>query len=255
MSQMVFNRYEKKYLIPSEVYEPLREMLNEYMEMDSYGRHTICNIYYDTWDDLLVRRSILDPKYKEKLRLRSYGIPTADSPVFIEIKKKYKGVVNKRRISMPLRDAYSFLDERKTTDNPNQIMQEIDFLLNRYNPRRKLFLAYDRIALFGKENSEFRVTFDENIRYRRIDLNLESGDKGTLLIPDGWHLMETKIMSATPLWFTQILSQLRIYPTSFSKYGNIYRKEHGTFSLEDNMLHRVENWNKNKETDWRELVC
>ena len=82
MSQLVFNRYEKKYLMPESVYLALCERLKEQMSVDQYGLTTICNLYYDTPDDLLIRRSIERPKYKEKLRLRSYGIPEKDSVVF-----------------------------------------------------------------------------------------------------------------------------------------------------------------------------
>ena len=48
MLQSVFNRYEKKYLMPERVYQELRGRLSPYMQVDSYGQHTICNIYYDT---------------------------------------------------------------------------------------------------------------------------------------------------------------------------------------------------------------
>ncbi|QUO33256.1 polyphosphate polymerase domain-containing protein [Faecalicatena sp. Marseille-Q4148] len=223
MAQTVFNRYEKKYLMPETVYEELRTQLKPYMEEDQYGLHTICNIYYDTPDDLLIRRSIEKPKYKEKLRLRSYGIPGLDSKVFLEIKKKYRKVVNKRRIELTLQEAYDYVEKGIHPNMEGQIINEIDFFLKRYPLEKSLYLAYDRIALFGKEDSQFRITFDQNIRSRRNFVGLENGDWGELLLPKGFYLMESKIMGATPLWFTKLLSDLDIYSTSFSKYGNIYK--------------------------------
>lgn len=251
MAQTVFNRYEKKYIMPEEIYEELRYRLKPYMEEDKYGLHTICNIYYDTPDALLIRRSIEKPKYKEKLRLRSYGIPNLESKVFLEIKKKYRKVVNKRRIELTLQEAYDYVERGIHPNMEGQIVNEIDFFLKRYPLEKSLYLAYDRIALFGKEDSQFRITFDENIRSRRKFMGLENGDKGELLLPKGYYLMESKIMGTTPLWFTEILSELDIYPTSFSKYGNIYKKEMGEFHFEEMMIHRNENW----DTLRRREVC
>lgn len=251
MAQTVFNRYEKKYLMPEEIYEELRYRLKPYMEEDKYGLHTICNIYYDTKDALLIRRSIEKPKYKEKLRLRSYGIPNLDSHVFLEIKKKYRKVVNKRRIELTLKEAYDYVERGIRPNLEGQILNEIDFFLKRYPLEKSLYLAYDRIALFGKDDSQFRITFDQNIRSRRVFMGLENGDKGELLLPEHYYLMESKIMGATPLWFTKILSELNLYPTSFSKYGNIYKQEMGEFHFEEMMVHRNENWDELR----RKEVC
>lgn len=210
MPQSVFNWYEKKYLMPETVYQELCGRLSHYMQMDSYGLHTICNIYYDTTDDLLIRRSIDNPIYKEILRLRSYGIPAMDSKVSLEIKKKYQKVVNKRRVQLTLREAYDYVERGIRPQGDSQILREIDFFLSRYPLERGLYLAYDRVALFGKENPDFRVTFDQNIRSRRTRMGLENGDAGETLLPRGWYLMESKVIGATPLWFTRILSELSL---------------------------------------------
>jgi hypothetical protein len=244
MAIFVFNRYEKKYLMPQAIYQRLRERLVPYMQVDEYGLHTICNIYYDTADQLLIRRSIEKPPYKEKLRLRSYGIPTAESTVFVEIKKKYQDVVNKRRIALTLQQAYDYLDRGVRPPAEGPILRELDCLLERYPLHRGLFLAYDRVAMVGREDPEFRVTFDRRIRSRRTDLALERGDGGELLLPEGWALMETKVLGATPLWFTRILSELALYPVSFSKYGSIYCREQGGAEPLAALRHREENWNR-----------
>lgn len=238
MAKTVFSRVEKKYLLTEEDYQNLRMLLSEHMNVDQYGRHTICNIYYDTPDSLLIRRSIEKPVYKEKLRLRSYGVPEPDSTVFLEIKKKHRKVVNKRRIALTLNEAYDYLEKGIRPQKECQILREIDFFIQRYDLKKALFLAYDRVALYGKEDSEFRVTFDTNIRSRAAMMNLENGDYGNLLMPAGFYLMETKVMGSTPLWFTHILSQLKIYPANFSKYGNVYKKSMGAFDM-DSLLDRL----------------
>ncbi|WP_075719094.1 polyphosphate polymerase domain-containing protein [Roseburia sp. 499] len=229
MIQKVFNRYEKKYLLTEQEYCAIRKRLEEYMEEDQYGLHTIRNIYYDTADDELIRTSLEKPKYKEKFRVRCYGETDAESNYFLEIKKKYKGVVNKRRIVMKPEEAKAYLEQGQKPKEQSQIFKEVDYVWNRYQLMPKVYLAYDRIALFGKEDPEFWVTFDQNIRSRDFALNLENDAETTKLLEDGYYLMEVKISNAMPLWFVKILTELRIHSTSFSKYGNVYRK-----SLEEN---------------------
>lgn len=224
MIQKVFNRYEKKYMITRQQYEAIRQRLEPYMEKDQYGLHTIRNIYYDTEDDELIRTSLEKPKYKEKFRVRCYGEPNAESDYFLEIKKKYKGIVNKRRIVMKPQEAKAYLENGEKPREQSQIFREVDYVWNHYQLIPKIYLAYDRIALFGKEDAEFRVTFDQNIRSRDFALTLEKDTETTKLLKDGYYLMEVKISNAMPLWFVKILTELEIHSTSFSKYGNVYRR-------------------------------
>lgn len=224
MIQKVFNRYEKKYLLTWQQYEAIRQRLEPYMEEDQYGLHTIRNIYYDTEDDELIRTSLEKPKYKEKFRVRCYGEPNAESDYFLEIKKKYKGIVNKRRIVMKPQEAKAYLENGEKPREQSQIFREVDYVWNHYQLIPKVYLAYDRIALFGKEDAEFRVTFDQNIRSRDFALTLEKDTETTKLLKDGYYLMEVKISNAMPLWFVKILTELEIRSTSFSKYGNVYRR-------------------------------
>lgn len=224
MTGLVFNRYEKKYMLSEIQYNKLFKRLQDYCILDEHGKYTVCNIYYDTDDYELVRTSLDKPIYKEKLRLRSYGIPTKDTPVFLEIKKKYKKLVNKRRIILPLENAYNYLDNKIEPANESvQILNEINYFINHYPLSAKVYLAYDRIAMAGKEDSSFRVTFDTNVRYRDYDIRLEKGDYGKNILPDNVYLMEIKINGSIPLWFTHILTELDIYPASFSKYGKVYQ--------------------------------
>ena len=221
----VFKRVEKKYLLSEDLYQKLFEKINNYISVDTYDFSTICNIYFDTDDYLLVNRSIEKPIYKEKVRLRSYSVPKKNSKVFLEIKKKYKGVVGKRRVSAPLKEFYTYFDTGKYPTVDTQIMNEIDYCFKFYNLKPKVFLAYDRYSYKGKDDSNFRITFDKNIRSRTDNLYLEKGDNGMLLLDKNCYIMEVKTLGAYPLWFARILSELNIYPTSFSKYGNVYKKQ------------------------------
>ncbi len=227
MSIEVFNRREKKYLIDENMLAVLKEEIAPYMEADEHNRdnqiYTISNIYYDTPNNDIITRSIQKPVYKEKLRLRGYGVPQPEDKVFIEIKKKYNGVVNKRRSKIVLKDAYEFIKNGKMDvieDYMNeQIIREIEYFLAVNEIIPALYLAYDRYAYFDKMDSDFRLTFDTNIRTRRYDLGLELGSYGDRLIDEGQWIMEIKATNAVPLWFARVLSKYEIYPMSFSKYG------------------------------------
>lgn len=221
---MVFERYEKKYRLTEETYLQLMERLGDYMQADQYGKHTICSLYFDTKDYLLIRRSIEKPKYKEKLRLRSYGIPAPDTSVYLELKKKLKGITYKRRISLPYAEAQRYLLSGEQPTESGQILDEINWFRQQYQPMPKVLLFYERVALFGKEDPTLRITFDTDIRYRTDDFDLSLGDEGTPLLQPGERLMEIKVSSALPFWLSRMLSELKIYPVSFSKYGTVYRE-------------------------------
>ena len=231
MAIEVFNRYEHKYMLDRETFEKMIKIMDEHMVMDSHNEehtpYTIANIYFDTPDDYLIRTSLSKPEYKEKLRLRAYGVPNADTKVFLEIKKKFKGIVNKRRTKLKLSEAYGFVASGKAPEPKDyintQVLHELEYFLKIYDLSPKLYLAYDRIAYFEKDNKDLRISFDMNIRSRRYDLALEDGDHGERLLPDDVYLMEIKTSLAKPLWLTHSLAELDIKRTRFSKYGTEFK--------------------------------
>ncbi|MBO5487027.1 MAG: polyphosphate polymerase domain-containing protein [Eubacterium sp.] len=194
------------------------------MDKDIYGQYTISNLYYDTPVYDLIRRSIEKPIYKEKFRVRSYGVPGPEDTIFAEIKKKYKGIVYKRRIADTYEEIQSFIKEQKVLPTDRQIQKEIQWFLKMYEPKAKVYIGYDRIAYAGKDGEDIRVTFDEKIRYREKDLDLRAGDYGEPIVPDDWIIMEVKVPKAIPLWLVKVLSENQIYSNSFSKYGTCYQQ-------------------------------
>lgn len=232
MAIEVFMRYEKKYFVPKAVYEELLGELRTHMILDSYNQngigYRIDNIYYDTKNNDLIRRSIDRPIYKEKLRLRSYGVVKPEDKVFLEIKKKYDGLVNKRRIKIRLSDAEEFIRTGETpidTAGINlQVLKELQYFINHYEVIPAIYLSYDRVALFGVDEPEFRVTLDTNIRARRYDLTLSAGDYGDQILEQNVYLMEAKTVAAYPLWFVSLLEKYSLKSVSFSKYGTEYKR-------------------------------
>lgn len=222
--QEVFERKETKYVISRQQYEELLKRLGDNIEPDVYPTNTNCSVYYDTAEFQLVSRSIEKPLFKQKLRVRSYNVPTLEDGIYVELKKKYKGVGNKRRVAVKLKDYYDYLRTGELeTDNPI-IKAEIDYCFEYYKLQPALYIAYDRKSYCATKNPGFRLTFDFDIRSRVDDLRLEAGDHGKLFFDNGEVVMEAKNLGAFPVWFVEALSKMKIYPTSFSKYGYVYQQ-------------------------------
>lgn len=222
--QTVFKRFELKYMLTLEQKEKVLRAMEPYMALDEYGRTTIRNIYFDTDNYRLVRHSIEKPAYKEKLRIRSYNQAVPESTVFVELKKKYKSVVYKRRLSLPEEEAMEWVLGENHCQKDTQISEEIDYFLKYYeNLHPAAFLSYEREAFYSLDGSDFRVTFDDTILCRLDDLSLESDVYGTPLLDEGMVLMEIKCPGGIPLWMVHVLSEEHIYKTSFSKYGTAYQ--------------------------------
>lgn len=223
--QAVFKRYELKYLLDDAQLQHVMEAMAPYMQLDAYGDSVIRNLYYDTDDYRLIRHSIEKPVYKEKLRIRSYHRAVEGVPVYVELKKKYKRVVYKRRMQMKEEKVQAWLSGGNAPED-SQIAREITWFRNFYTGLHPvIYLSYHRLAYFDKEGSSFRVTFDTKIRCRQDNLTLNSNHAdGTLLLPEGKTLMELKCAGAMPLWMAHALNEAKIYRTSFSKYGTAYQK-------------------------------
>lgn len=263
----IFQRIEKKYRLTPQQRAALIPVLKEHMELDRYGKSTITSLYLDTPDNDLICRSLEKPLYKEKIRIRRYGAidtMTGNNDVFLEIKKKYKDVVYKRRVNMTWNAACAFLkgmdyveacqrypltDSKRAQDSlsvrSQQIAREIiAFGTIHRNLTPSMSIAYDRTALrlrttandgFGAGaevatdlagQGELRITFDDNIRY--IDLrNPTTKHNGEQLLPmEGESLMEVKMTGAMPLWLSHAFADLGIRPASFTKIGNAYKVTH-----------------------------
>ena len=232
MALEVFNRYEQKYILNRDTFHAVNAEIKRNMEPDQYSTdgtfYPICNIYYDTADCDLIRISLEKPAYKEKLRLRSYGRATPESAVFLEIKKKYHGLVNKRRTAISIKDAERFLASGTMPEiRPGmneQVLRELEAFLHRYPPLMpKAYVAYDRIAYFDKDTHDLRVSFDTNLRARDSALTLTAEDTGVPVIAPDLYVLEVKTRFGAPLWLTHLLEEHCVYRRSFSKYGTFYQ--------------------------------
>lgn len=225
MAITVMKRYELKYLLSREQTDYLRKRLAGHMEVDKYGKTSIASLYYDTPSYQLIRTSVEKPPFKEKIRLRSYGIATEESPVYLELKRKAYGIVYKRRVETTIPLVHRFFAGDGDICSPGQINKEITTFRDYYKTLvPACLIIYDRVAYF-EPGGDLRLTIDENPRYRTDDLTLTKSMEGKPLLDDGWTILEVKVQEAMPLWLTRILDDGRIYKNSFSKYGEAFRQQ------------------------------
>lgn len=223
MAVTVMKRYELKYLLSRTQTDNLRQRLKGHMEVDQYGKTSIASLYYDTPTYRLIRTSVEKPEFKEKIRLRSYGIATEESPVYLELKRKAYGIVYKRRVETTIPLVRKFLSGEGDICAAGQINREITVFRDYYETLvPACLIIYDRTAYY-EPGGDLRLTIDENPRYRADDLTLTKSMDGIPLLGEGWTILEIKVQEAMPLWLTDILSSERIMKGSFSKYGEAYR--------------------------------
>ena len=220
MAKNVFHRLEYKYILTLDQYEAIIQEIKSKLKEDEHGKTTIQSLYFDTPNYRLIRESIEKPLFKEKLRLRSYGLLKEQDLAFLEMKRKSSGVVYKRRAKISEKEAFDFINY-KTNGYDNQIFKELKYFRDYYKDLKlTVLLLYDREAYYEQE---LRVTFDTNVRYRLKDLNLSTSLEG-ILLDEGIIIMEIKTINSMPLWLVELLSNNSIFKSSYSKYGTVYRK-------------------------------
>ena len=222
---VVMKRYEMKYILSPEQTEYFKESVKDHMKIDKFGLTSIASLYYDTPNYRLIRTSIEKPPFKEKIRLRSYGIATDTSPVFLELKRKAYGIVYKRRVQSTIPLVKKFFDCEGDICAGGQINKEITTFRDYYQTLvPACMIIYDRIAYF-QPDGDLRLTIDHNPRYRYEDLDLRVSMDGNSLLKDGYTILEVKVQQAVPLWLSSILTNGKIYKGSFSKYGEAYKHQ------------------------------
>ena len=246
-----FKRYEKKYLITKEKLDEIMPILLEYMDLDPFciggKEYRIYSIYYDTPNHDIIRQNSSKPVYKEKMRIRSYyDRSDPEDTVFMELKKKSNGVGNKRRIKIKLKEIEPFVNEGILPETKDylsaQVAKELQYFLKMNKVRPALYVQYDRLALFGKEDKDFRMTFDRNLHTRRNNFVLGEQPEDECILPENTYIMEIKILGSMPLWLSKLLSEHELYSRGFSKYGSVYKRD----AAEHNLTYELEDINGNK---------
>ena len=217
-----FKRFEKKYLVDYQQLKKFKEIISKHTEVDNFGVQLIQNIYFDNDDWGIVRNSIEKPLFKEKFRLRFYGVESDGACVFVESKKKFEGIVYKRRVSLKLDSILKLGIKAALLEEGSQIAKELQYFVEREKTYEKMFLSYKRKAYKGIKDESLRITFDFDIKYRLENFNFSKPEGGTLLLGKDLTLIEIKNNKNFPLWLVRALSENNIFATSFSKYGRCF---------------------------------
>ncbi len=224
----VFERTEQKYHLTREQAEAFCRLVQEDIRKDAYPVYTVQNLYLDTEDDRLIRKSLDKPAYREKLRIRTYGHPESGDPLFLEVKKKYRGRSSKRRMVLNAEQLDAWLAGVPFGEEQGQMGQEFNYIYQLYQPQPRMYIAYDRVAYQAVDDPAVRITFDRNIRWRITDLHLHPSGRDRLLVLPRDCLMEIKIADSYPLWLARALSVIQARPSAFSKYGTAWQVLHQT---------------------------
>ncbi|RKQ32548.1 polyphosphate polymerase domain-containing protein [Oceanobacillus halophilus] len=227
MAIEIFRRKEQKYLITTEQYRELIYQLSPFMRPDKFGvdgRYTVTSLYFESPDRKIYYETKNKLRFRQKLRLRVYNDTDREGTAFFEIKQKHKKVVNKRRMLLPLSEAYRYLEESELypldsfeSSNP-QVLREVDYFRKLYNLEPEMVVSYDRHALHCVDDADLRITFDLNLRCRNHDLLLEHGSYGENFIDKNLVVLEVKVNDSVPLWLTRILQRIHCEQRSASKF-------------------------------------
>ncbi|MEE8807132.1 MAG: polyphosphate polymerase domain-containing protein [Lactimicrobium sp.] len=215
-----FLRTEEKFDLSEEQAQAFLKRVEPYIVPDVYPTYTLHSLYYDTDSYAMIANCLAHPMYREKLRLRSYGDPVEGKPVYVEIKKKFHGLGQKRRTAILYQKGIEDTDVFAHLPS-SQIGQEIASSAARYDLSPAVFVAYDRQA-FTDETGMLRLTMDRNLTFRTSQLSLYEVGPSHHLLHAPQVLMEIKLAGSYPLWLVQALTALHLYPSSFSKYGEIF---------------------------------
>ncbi len=263
----IFERKEKKFLIEQKKLEAFLSEIHSHLTPDERGITQVSSLYYDTPENTLISRSLEKPTYKEKLRVRAYGDVTRDSVVFVELKKKFKGIVYKRRFACSLSDAYLFmegndvkpisLETGASTASLNRNLMEVKACRDRYfGLTPKMLIVTNRLALYSNDDSDVRMTIDFEPRFDNENLKLEGHAKHKKLIDDCMCILEIKCANALPLWMISALSKMQIHSQSFSKYGHAFKISHDANLIYDELEQRSNvSGHRPKHAQNKEVAC
>ncbi len=238
----VFERKEMKYRLCATQLESLISAFETRLLPDERGITLVRSLYFDTPAHDLIARSMESPLYKEKLRLRVYGQASEPgTPAFLEIKKKFKGIVYKRRVLVSIGAAHLIIEgaslsealaahplndealaAEALTPHREQIAREIAFFIQRHDARRPSILTQCERQAFTSSDGDLRVTIDRNLSYKANPQSIADTHFAIPLIPQTEAVMELKCTHALPLWLAGELSAVCAYKQSFSKCGTAY---------------------------------
>ncbi|HJA60973.1 MAG TPA: polyphosphate polymerase domain-containing protein [Candidatus Brevibacterium intestinavium] len=224
-----FNRYELKYLVPSDQIGDIRAELDERMERDAYAGprgYGVWSVYYDTSRLRFYFEKIEGLKFRRKLRIRRYGetgeAADENSPVSVEIKQRVNRVTQKRRVILPYERALALCDRRERIDvaaADQPFVDEVLDLIIRLDLRPIAMTGYRREPYVGQDTDlGLRVTLDHRVRGRDRDFDLRAETENRYIIRPDFAVMEVKVNERAPYWVTDMAARYGLQIQRISKY-------------------------------------
>ncbi|GIF44008.1 polyphosphate polymerase domain-containing protein [Actinoplanes xinjiangensis] len=223
-----FNRYEIKYLLPSDRVPELRRELVARMDADSHGTdrgYGVWSTYYDTRDLRFYWEKIEGLKFRRKLRIRHYGDRDDvgdDTEVHVEIKQRVNRVTQKRRVALPYHRARELCDGRRMIEHePGQaaFLEEVLGLISVLDLRPVAMTGYQREAYVGRDaDVGLRVTLDHRVRGRDRDFHFAADAENRLIVPARLTVVEFKADERVPYWLTDLAARMNLSIVRVSKY-------------------------------------
>ena len=230
-----FRRYECKYLISEKLAAAIRSYAHPYLEPDPHAAassdlsYDITSLYLDTSDLKLFRETEDGLLNRVKLRIRSYD-EAAESPVFLEIKRRFDRMVLKSRSRID-KDTMAMILSGGTPQitrlagDQSDCYAEFVAWLDRWLAGPVVWVRYRREAYVGTINPDIRITMDRNLRCAAAAEFSDFGELGTWLPVETKNVvLEVKFDDSYPDWVTGLIRRFRLDRRSYSKYGNSVRR-------------------------------
>jgi hypothetical protein len=223
-----FNRFELKYIVDTRLRDAICADLALNMRPDEHGAsgsYRVTSLYYDSPDVTCFWSKIDGIKYRRKVRVRTYGSHVDDvhNDVMVEIKQRINRTVQKRRLSLPLEQAYVLCEghghEEISDPTDRVVASEVAFLAHRLQLRPACVITYLRQAWVGSVYEPgLRVTFDDELACRGPERGLGPGLPNHFFMPPGLAIMEVKVDETVPLWVVRTLAKHQCSLRRISKY-------------------------------------
>lgn len=228
-------RLEYKYLVPTALLEPIRAALRPHVYPDPLGgrdkpgEYTVRSIYYDTLAFDCYHTKLAGLKVRNKFRIRGYNTPGLDPVVYLEIKKRNSGFIDKHRAPVLRRDLKSLLSSRDieryviaSAAMPAAHRDAERFLYHyvRFALHPAVLVVYDREAVMARLDPSLRITYDTGLRRTlapSLDDLYDDGRLGPAMHKT--FIFELKFFRcALPGWIRAVIAKFALPRMALSKY-------------------------------------
>lgn len=241
------DRHEGKYIVPVSMARDVAEFIKPFCDPDPHGEgnppeYVITTLQLDTPNYSLHHAKGLEAVNRFKLRARTYGEVVGGAPVFLEVKKKIRGVIVKSRCRIAFdswsRDMVRNLKYDHTFKSHREEEAYLEFvrLTREIAAEPTVWIRYTRESYFGVNDEYARVSFDRKLLYQpAVDWDSWGAAApwkpldSSLAQRKGYHfsgiILELKTLSNVPHWMIDLVKYFGLERTGNCKYSNAVWQE------------------------------